>query len=405
MSDCPQVIPTLMTHARKILVCRSELLRYSETFIEDQLRAYRSWQPVLVGFKPVSRGLSLDAMDVRLLDGPAPTLWAKARRRVLADLGMAPPRAVAALQREAAALVHAHFATDAVTFWPIVRRLGLPLIVTLHGYDINVRREEWERRGLLRLAESRYPSRLLRMAADPRIHFVAVSQAIHRRALEFGLPPERISVRPIGIDRSRFVPSDILVSQRERRILYVGRFVEKKGAEFLIRAYARLRSSVPDARLVMIGDGPLAQPLARLAAELSVPVEFLGSCARAEVKRQLDLARVFCLPSVTATDGDAEGLGMVVLEAQACGVPVVTSAGAAIGDGIVPGVTGFSFREKDVEELAIRLTQILLDDALALSMSRAGERHVAERFDLHSCTRSLESLYEDVLRESGRAAA
>ena len=387
----------------KVLVCRAAVLPYSETFIKDQVLAYRSWRAVLVGFKPVAGGLPLEPLEVRLLDGPSPSFWSRVRRRLSAELGMAPSRAVAMLRREAATLVHVHFATDAVAFWPIVRRLGLPLIVTLHGYDINIHRSSWEARGVFRFAERRYPARLLKMAQHPGVHFVAVSRSIKQRAIEYGLPPERISVRHIGIDLSRFEASGTPISNRQPRILYVGRLVEKKGGEFLIRAYARLRSSVPGARLVMVGDGPLAGPLVTLAADLRAPVEFLGSCSRAEVKRQLGLARVFCLPSVTAGNGDAEGMGMVILEAQACGVPVITSARGGSDEGILEGVTGFSFGEKDVDSLTEKLKRLLLDDELALSMSGAGIRYVAETFDLHSCTRSLEELYQQLLDKAGNA--
>ncbi len=389
--------------ARKVLVCRTALLLGSETFIADQVLAYRSWRAVLVGFKPVVNGLPLEALEVRLLDGARPSLWAKARRRLFADLGMAHWRVIESLRREAAALVHVHFATDAVAFWPIVRRLGLPLFVTLHGYDINIRREYWEKCGVS-LAERRYPARLLQMARQPTVHFVAVSQAIKKRAAEFGLPAERISVCHVGIDRSRFAAAATPVSRREARILFVGRLVEKKGGEFLVRAYARVRAVVRGARLVMVGDGPSSESLARLAAELRAPVEFLGSCSRTEVSRQLELARVLCLPSVTALNGDAEGMGMVVLEAQACGVPVVTSARGGSEEGIVEGITGFSFPERDVDALTAKLMRILLDDQLAVSMSRAGIRHVAERFDIQSCTRSLETLYDQALQKAPGAA-
>jgi glycosyltransferase involved in cell wall biosynthesis len=167
---------------------------------------------------------------------------------------------------------------------------------------------------------------LLALAAQDRVHFIAVSEAIRRRAVEYGIPPERISVRYIGIDLSRFRFGGRPLCKRRRRILYVGRMVEKKGGALLLRAYARVRATISDAELVMIGDGPLLGSYAKLADELNVPVSFLGNLPSSEVKQQIDEARVFCLPSITASNGDAEGLAIVILEAQACGVPVVTSA-------------------------------------------------------------------------------
>ncbi len=384
---------------KKVLVCRFDLLPSSETFIREQVLAYSSWRPVLVGMRRIASGLPLDGLDVRILENCTPTSVGERYRKLLRVLGVAAPGLTGRLRREAASLIHVHFATDAVAYWPLVRRLGLPVVITLHGYDINVYRETWER-GFLPSFYNRYPGRLLSLAAQDRVHFIAVSEAIKRRAIDYGIPPERISVRYIGIDLSRFRFGGRPLCERRRRILYVGRMVEKKGGALLLIAYARVRASIPDAELVMIGDGPLLESHIKLAADLNVPVAFLGNLPSSEVKQQIDEARVFCLPSITASNGDAEGLAMVILEAQACGVPVVTSARGGVTEGIIDGVTGFSFAEKDIATLGERLIKLLLDDGLTSSMSRHAARHVAERFDIRQCTKSLEDLYENLVEAS-----
>jgi glycosyltransferase involved in cell wall biosynthesis len=102
------------------------------------------------------------------------------------------------------------------------------------------------------------------------------------------------------------------------------------------------------------------------------------------------------LPSVTASNGDAEGLPTVLLEAQACGVPVVTSA---LGgkEGVVDGVTGFIFPEKDVKALANRLCDLLGNDDLVARMSAAGPEHVRQNFDILKCTSLIEAYYDEIL--------
>lgn len=378
---------------KKVLVFRSHLLPRSETFIRDQVAACTSWQAVLAGFVRCRDGLPIDDLQLRLLDGARPALLGKIHRAVLADVGATRRSFVAKCRREAPELLHVHFGTDAVIFWPTLRRLTQPVVVTLHGQDIRIRRDAWES-NRLRYSKRLYPRRLLAMAANPRVHFVAVSEDIRRAAVQYGIPEDRITVCHIGIDLSRFRFSGAAIAQRPRRILFVGRLVEKKGAEYLIRAFARLTKHIPDAQLAILGGGPQSKTLQSLAAELAVQVELLGSVDRAEVSRQLERARVFCLPSITAANGDAEGLPMVVLEAQACGLPVVTSACGATTEGILHGRTGFAFPERDVDSLTEHLCTLLRDDDLATSMSQAAMRHVAQNFDIRACTRKLELLYD-----------
>jgi glycosyltransferase involved in cell wall biosynthesis len=125
-------------------------------------------------------------------------------------------------------------------------------------------------------------------------------------------------------------------------------------------------------------------------------VRFLGAFSREQAQALLAEARVFCLPSVTAESGDAEGLGLVILEAQASGVPVVTSARGGATEGIRDGETGYAFAERDVATLAERLTQLLTDDAVLTRFSAAGPGFVAERHDLHRRTAELETIYDRI---------
>lgn len=384
---------------RRAFVYKTNLLPYSETFIRAQVLSYSGWQPILLGERMVD-GVSLDGMDVRLI-GTTASACRNGYWRVSRRLGVVPRGMMQRLLNESASVFHAHFGTDAVKIWPVAKRLDMPFVVTLHGYDINTHEEHWKQ-GAIEFRD--YPARLRELARDPTVHFVAVSDAIRQRAIDFGLPTERISVRYIGIDTDRFTVSGLPVTQRRRRILFIGRLVEKKGAEYLIRAFALVRESVSDAELVIVGDGPLQQSLQALALTLALPVTFMGSLPSAEVKQQLDEARVFCTPSIVARNGDAEGLGIVLLESQGCGVPVVTSARGGATEGIIDGVTGFAFPEKEIDILADRLTKLLSDDQLAASMSAAGPPFIAGKFNIRRCTAALESLYEKLVEEHASLA-
>lgn len=379
---------------RRVAIFRNQLLPGSETFIRNQALALRQWHPVFVGSELIADGILPASAEANLI-APARG-WLEWSDRGRFWLERPIPRARKAFASMEVDLVHAHFGTDATMIWPSVQHAGLPMLVTLHGYDINIARRWWESGGG-GLRGRLYPGRFLRMARHPNVRFVAVSQAIRRRAIELGVPEGKIVVHYIGIDCNLFKPDDTPLVERRRRILFVGRMVEKKGPLTLIRAYSQLLRAVPDAELVMAGDGPLLDAAKALAAELGTSVQFLGRITPAEVRAQMGLARVFCLPSLSAANGDAEGFGLVILEAQACGVPVVTSARGGANEGLLDGLTGYAFPEGDTEKLSWRLLELLTDDARWAEFSRAAADFVRTRFDVAELTPALEATYSDVV--------
>lgn len=377
----------------KVVVFRNELLPSSETFVKQQLRALQRHEAVLVGYQMVREGLSLDGLVTHLLPGCERGFLSRRCLRSCQFFGMAHPSTVKALTESSAVLVHVHFGPDAVDVWPSVRRTGLPMLVTLHGYDINTRADWWTA-GNGGLRQRFYPRRLLTLSKESRVHFLAVSKAIRNQAIQYGLPPEKITVHYIGIDTTQFRPCATPVFGRPKRVLFVGRLVEKKGVSNLINAARVVADRVPGAQFVIGGDGPEAPRLKQQAEELGVPVRFLGRLTADEVRSQMDRARVFCLPSVTARNGDAEGLPIVLLEAQASGLPVVTSAKGGSTEGMQDGKTGFRFTEKNEHDLAVKLEKLLMDDVLLSRFSGNAADFVRENFDIKSQTKKLEAIYD-----------
>jgi len=377
---------------KTVLVYRNELLPVSETFIKEQILALEDWRAVLVGRKRLNE-LPLDDLNVRIVGAASPAFSSRVSWKAHRLLRSIPSHIKRSLEAEAPCLVHAHFGPDALDAWPLARALNLPMLVTLHGYDINTYRDWWEA-GKGGPAMRTYPRRLLKLVEQPRVGFIAVSEAIRQRAIEFGIPGEKITVNYIGIDTSKFAPGSIPIAQRPAHVLFVGRLVEKKGCRYLIEAMSAVQKDVPDARLIVVGDGPLRHSLEQLAQRIGVNVDFRGAQSSAYVKRELNAARVFCLPSVTAESGDAEGFGLVLLEAQASGVPVVTSARGGAAEGIREGVTGYRFAEGDIEILAAKLISLLKENKILRQMSEQGSRYVAQEFDLTHRARQLEILYD-----------
>jgi glycosyltransferase involved in cell wall biosynthesis len=227
------------------------------------------------------------------------------------------------------------------------------------------------------------------MAREPAVTFIAVSKAIRQRAVDYGIPAEKVSVAYIGVDVHRFKPGGLPLEQRRKRILFVGRMVEKKAPLLMVQAFAEVRKQMPEAELVMIGEGPLLAAARALAAQLGVPVEFLGASTSDDVLAQMHEARVFCLPSVTASNGDAEGLPISVLEAQACGVPVVTSARGAVGEAVTDGESGLCVGEFALTALASCLTRLLRDDRLSVELSTSARTSVVKSFSNRDAADSI----------------
>jgi glycosyltransferase involved in cell wall biosynthesis len=378
---------------RRVAVFKSSLLPYSETFIKAQVGSLRAWTATLVGIWNANQ-LSLTGLDVltfseRYANAVSTFTW-KARGL----LGIWPQESIRRLERLECQLVHAHFGTEGVLVWPLARALRLPLLVTLHGVDITTSKEWW-RSGRGGILYRRYPSRLLKLG-QAGVQFIAVSEAVRRSAVQFGLPESSIHLAYIGIDTRKFSPGAVPVNERPKRVLFIGRLVEKKGCHLLIRAFAQVSRVVPEASLVIVGDGPLRDSLYREALSLGANIRFVGRRTPKEVKEELDCARVLCLPSVVAKSGDSEGFPIVSMEAQAAGVPIVTSAVGARDEGMIPGVTGYAVAEGDVMGIAHHLQSLLVDERLLVRMSSAAARMVRDRFDIVQCTRKLEAIYDRV---------
>lgn len=378
---------------KKVLIYKSQLLPYSETFIKEQIVALRDWHGVLIGEEILPNGLDLEGLDVRLIASPRKNALQRLASRVTRFLDIPFPGVVGCLVRENAQLLHIHFGVEAVRSWPIARALGLPVLITLHGYDINIYREWWEAGNAGRLMRD-YPRRLLQIAESERVIFIAVSEAIRRRAIEYGIPAEKIIVHYVGVDTKKFAPAGLPIKQRSRRVLFVGRLVENKGCDYLIRAFAKVQRIVPDAELAVVGDGPLRAEYERLALELRCRLSFLGVLPPADVKKQMDQARVLCQPSVTIQNGASEGLPTVILEAQSCGLPVITSARGGATEGIQDSQTGFAHQERDVDQLVKSIERILNDDDLACDFSISARKRAVRCFDIERCTKLLEATYE-----------
>ena len=385
MVKCHKPVKSMPT----ILIYRNELLPLSETFIHGQTAAMTRFRPVYIGLRRQTPGLALSEEPILLSRNGSRS--AKFRGLVYKVTGVAPSFHQSAKQL-GADLLHAHFAVDGANALSLASSIRKPLVVNLHGIDVTRTDDSYRRSvtGQLYLARRR------RLWNDAKL-FLCDSEYLRQKALQSGFPEHKLITHYIGIDLQLFTSPEI--GQQRQDVLFVGRLVEKKGCRYLIRAMQRVQAQFPSVKLLVIGDGPERIPLENLAKELGVVCDFRGAQPAPMIRRSLASARVFCAPSITASNGDSEGLGMVFAEAQAMGVPVVSSNHGGIPEVVRDGETGFLAPERDYDALADRITQLLGDDDLWHRFSSRAITWVPERFDVRRQTMRLESLYEAVIRE------
>jgi glycosyltransferase involved in cell wall biosynthesis len=147
----------------------------------------------------------------------------------------------------------------------------------------------------------------------------------------------------------------------------------------------------------VIGDGPLRTSLETFAKESKIRCQFRGIQPAAVIHEALQKAKVFCVPSVTAADGDSEGLGIVFAEAQAMGVPVVSTSHGGIPEIVLNSVTGLLVPERDSQALADALSLLLADEDLWQRFHHAARQHIEQHFDLKTQTAMLENIYNQAV--------
>jgi glycosyltransferase involved in cell wall biosynthesis len=373
-------------HDRPVVaVYRRALLPRSETFIRNQAMALRRYAPVFVGERRED-GLELPRRDVVLAKPGGPRLRAIRRRLPRYD----PSARLARICRaRGVRLVHAHFGPDGLDALELARAIGVPLVVTFHGFDATMTDEAL-------LASGGRMAELVERRAelfDEAALLLAVSRFIADELRRNGAPEAKLRVHHNAVALGPDPPQD----ERAPVVLFVGRDVEKKGLGDLVEAMAEVRRSVPSAQLLVIGDGPLRAEHERRADELGIGATFLGWLAPEQVQRQLSNTRALCVPSRRAANGDAEGLPMTVLEAGAQGVPVVATRHSGIPEAIVEHESGLLADEGDVAAIARQLVSLLSDHDLWRRLSTGARKRIARDFDPGRQAAELERLYDTAL--------
>ncbi|MEY2513470.1 MAG: hypothetical protein QOJ89_828 [bacterium] len=378
--------PTV-AHAMRAYLARTE------TFVHNQMTTLVRYRPVVVAHhrrRPCDFPLGEGAIAQERL----PSLLADLDRLTYATARLALPRGIAELARyvreQDARLLHFHYLTDARFLLGLQRRTQLPAIVSAYGYDVSSFPRAARGLGL----------RWLRPIFDRLDCFLAMSEDMRGDLLAIGCPGEKIRVHYYGSDTRRFRwPERPYERDGPLDVLCCGRLHEAKGQHLVLEALRRVeRRGRDDFRVTFVGDGPARPLLERMVAQYGwgPRVTFAGhvpygSDALLEHFRAADL---FAHPSITV-GGLKEGIPGTIVEAMACGLPVVATHHAGIPAVIDPGVHGLLVHEHDAAALATALQDLLSDPALRRRLGMAAAERAALELDLPARTVELERLYDE----------
>ncbi len=378
-----------------VLIFRTDLLPPSETFIASQAHALRRHAPVFAGLRRVRTGLDLDPCEYVTLTATN-SLPDRLRRRIFLETGLEigfAPRFFRSLALRRPALLHAHFAVDAAAALPIQKHLGVPLLVTLHGYDVTASDASLHRTAAGRVFLRRRDALFARASL-----FLCVSEHIRAQAIARGFPAAKLRTLPIGVDLDLFAPNPLRSPSRDPIVLFIGRLVEKKGCTHLLGAMALVEHRHPTAKLLIVGDGPLLESLRAQARATLRRCTFLGPQPPCIVRDLMHRASVLAAPSIVAADGDTEGLPIVLCEALALGLPIAAFRGPGVSEAVVDNETALLAPSKDEAALAGCISTLLDDPARAASLAAAGRRRAEQHFSLAAQTALLESVYDGLLQ-------
>ncbi|WP_333504442.1 TylF/MycF/NovP-related O-methyltransferase [Nitratidesulfovibrio sp. 1201_IL3209] len=361
--------------APRVIIVTDQFPVLSQTFILDQITGL------------MDRGLGVEHWSLQRMDEPVvhenvrryglldrtryitlppdslrgdPHEWAE---RFLRDNGISSPDDAASIQ---------------IHFGPNFRRLeplfsvypGLRVVVSFHGYDGS--------------ATFRVKGADVYAGLFARADVITTPSRFMKDTLvRYGCPPGKVVVHHYGKDTVEFAPAPRDGGRRTVRVLSVARFVEKKGLEYSLAAFAKAQAGL-DAEYRIVGYGPLEPELRTLVASLGVAdrVVFLGQLPNEEVRREMAEADIFALTSVTAANGDKEGVPVSLIEAQALGLPVVSSWHAGIPELVAHGETGFLAEERNVDEICGYLRVLLKNPAIRKSFAVNARNRVLREFDI-----------------------
>ena len=278
--------------------------------------------------------------------------------------------------------------------WPIPNGLGalflkwvyrIPYINTVYGEEVY-------------LSKRYHVTTILKFLVYWSSDIVTISNATYEACLNVGLPGLKLDIIPFGVDTSFYRPLDVFKDKQIFQILSVGYLIERKGFMYLISSIKDVLSEHENVRLKIVGTGPQELQIRNHISELNLEkhVEIIGNITDDELLKLYNSSDLFVLPSIIDSQGNTEGLGVVLIEAMACGLPVIGSNIGGIPDIIRDRETGLLVPQKDIHQLSIAMKELIENKDLMEKIANNGYQMVKNKFSWEKIARDYIDCYEMV---------
>lgn len=310
---------------------------------------------------------------------PAPERLDDKLKRLFLNKVDAEAKIIRFLKQHQVDLILAQYGMMGAAFLPIARKMNISIAVHFHGHDA-------VRESVIR----EYKEKYLKMFRYNKSLFLSVSHVMTQKLMELGCEPSKIIYNPYGPDPSFF---DLKPLFKKKQFVALGRFVDKKAPFLTILSFYRAWLKDSEIRLVFGGDGYLLDPCKDLvkALKLDKVVSFPGILDRKTFQEVLENSCGFIQHSITAGDGDMEGTPVVILEANAAGLPVISTYHAGIPDVIVHGKTGYLSEPNDLESMASHILTVALNLDEAKNMGDSARGRILKDFTLERYLKKIKA--------------
>lgn len=363
----------------KVLHYKTNFLNRSETFIDRLLRNHNHYQPVgmCINKKYYTDHLPVYQKPQSGISGFLNT--------ICFHLNLSLPFYKDVIENVVPDIIHAHFGFDGYRMYGVAQKTNTPLLVSFHGSDVSRLPSEfdWKRR---------YKN--LAQKADG---FTAISKLMKKELVDLGFPKQKIEVVRTGIELNDFTyRSDF---NPDEHLMMAGRMVEKKGFKYALKAVDILKKSGTNINLDLYGGGPLKNDLQQMAHDLGIEqqVHFYGFVSNEQIRKELQRHCILLAPSVTASDGDKEGLPVTILEAMASGIPVIASDHSAISEVVINNHTGILVEERDVNAIANSIKKILDKKISVDKMKQNGRELIEKQHSIEKVVSNTENTYDKII--------